>query len=46
MGYIVMKNELIQLIYRVGFVNGKYNFFWEGGRGGGGLYTLKVYLWE
>ena len=46
MGYIYAKNELIQLIYRVGFVNSNYNIFFgrEGGREGGGgalggLYT-------
>ena len=39
MGYIVTKNELIQLIYRVGFVNSNYNFFFVGGRGLGGLCT-------
>ena len=45
MGYIYTKNELIQLIYRVGFVNSNYNIFFgrEGGREGGGalggLYT-------
>ena len=38
MGYIYTKNELIQLIYRVGFVNSNYNIFFgrEGGREGGG----------
>ena len=45
MGYIYAKNELIQLIYRVGFVNSNYNIFFgreggrEGGGGLGGLYT-------
>ena len=40
MGYIYAKNELIQLIYRVGFVNSNYNIFFGregGGWGGGGL---------
>ena len=53
MGYIYTKNELIQLIYRVGFVNSNYNIFFgrEGGREGGGgawgaVYTQKEYLWE
>ena len=46
MGYIVTKNELIQLIYRVGFVNSNYNFFflWGGGGVGGCVHTERVSL--